>query len=141
MRKSLIALACLSAVAGAATAAEVELYGTVDTYIAVNHNAGKTDVSLRSGGASASFWGIKGTEDIGPDLKAIFKLESAFLTDTGDFPDGSVGRFAQQYLGHLVIRSSIHAALPDVGHDRSDGSQLGFGLFALLLPDAHRRKR
>lgn len=45
MRKSLIALACLSVVAGAATAAEVELYGTVDTYIAVNHNAGKTDVS------------------------------------------------------------------------------------------------
>ena len=89
MRKSLIALACLSAVAGAATAAEVELYGTVDTYIAVNHNAGKTDVSLRSGGASPSFWGIKGTEDIGPDLKAIFKLESAFLTDTGDFPDGA----------------------------------------------------
>lgn len=89
MRKSLIALACLSVVAGAATAAEVELYGTVDTYIAVNHNAGKTDVSLRSGGASASFWGIKGTEDIGPDLKAIFKLESAFLTDTGDFPDGA----------------------------------------------------
>lgn len=88
MRKSLIALACLSAVAGAATAAEVELYGTVDTYIAVNHNAGKTDVSLRSGGASASFWGIKGTEDIGPDLKAIFKLESAFLTDSGALPDG-----------------------------------------------------
>lgn len=89
MRKSLIALACLSAVAGAATAAEVELYGTVDTYIAVNHNAGKTDVSLRSGGASASFWGIKGTEDIGGDLKAVFKLESAFLVDTGSFSDAA----------------------------------------------------
>ena len=86
MRKSLIALACLSAVAGAATAAEVELYGTVDTYIAVNHNAGKTDVSLRSGGASAC---IKGTEDIGGDLKAVFKLESAFLVDTGSFSDAA----------------------------------------------------
>ena len=107
MRKSLIALACLSAVAGAATAAEVELYGTVDTYIAVNHNAGKTDVSLRSGGASASFWGIKGTEDIGPDLKAIFKLESAFLTDTGDFPTAPATT-----VSFHVKRGSVCTAIP-----------------------------
>lgn len=91
MRKSLIALACLSAMTCSALAAEVELYGTVDTYIAVNHQGGETNTSLRSGGASASFWGIKGTEDIGPDLKAIFKLESAFLADTGAFPEGANG--------------------------------------------------
>lgn len=89
MKKSLIAMACLTAMAGAATAAEVELYGTVDTYIAVNHQGGKTSTSLRSGGASASFWGIKGVEDINSDLKAVFKLESAFLTDTGSYPDGA----------------------------------------------------
>ncbi len=60
MRKSLVALACLSAMACGATAAEVELYGTFDTYIAVNHQGGDVDTSMRSGGASASFWGIKG---------------------------------------------------------------------------------
>lgn len=89
MKKSLIALACLSALPFAASAANVELYGTVDTYIAVNHGNGDTDVSLASGGASASFWGIKGTEELSNGLQAIFKLESAFLTDTGTFPDGA----------------------------------------------------
>lgn len=89
MKKSLIALACLSAMTSGALAAEVELYGTVDTYIAVNHQGGETSTSLRSGGASASFWGIKGTEDIGGDLKAVFKLESAFLVDTGSFSDAA----------------------------------------------------
>ncbi len=88
MKKSLVALACLSAMACAAGAAEVELYGTVDTYIAVNHGGGETDVSLGSGGASASFWGIKGSEELTPDTQAVFKLESAFLVDEGTYPDG-----------------------------------------------------
>lgn len=91
MKKSLVALAALSAMAGTALAAEVELYGTVDTYIAVNHGGGDTDVSLRSGGASASFWGIKGTENINNDLQAIFKIESAFMVDNGAFPEGANG--------------------------------------------------
>lgn len=91
MKKSLIALACLSAMTSGALAAEVELYGTVDTYIAVNHQGGETSTSLRSGGASASFWGIKGSEEISSDLQAIFKLESAFLADTGAFPEGANG--------------------------------------------------
>ena len=64
MKKSLVALACLSAMASVAPAAEVELYGTVDTYVAVNHAGGEQNVSLASGGASASFWGIQGAEEI-----------------------------------------------------------------------------
>lgn len=91
MKKSLIALACLSAMTSGALASEVELYGTVDTYIAVNHQGGETSTSLRSGGASASFWGIQGSEEISSDLQAIFKLESAFLADTGAFPEGANG--------------------------------------------------
>lgn len=89
MRKSLLALACLSALSYTATAANVELYGTVDTYVAVNHGNSETNVSLASGGASASFWGLKGSEEITADLQAIFKLESAFLTDSGTYPDGA----------------------------------------------------
>ncbi len=98
MKKSLVALACLSALTGVAAAADVEIYGTVDTYIAVNHGDGDTNVSLASGGASASFWGIKGSESLTPDLQAIFKLESAFLVDTGSFPDGagSDGLFSRE---------------------------------------------
>lgn len=98
MRKSLLALACLSALSFGATAANVELYGTVDTYVAVNHGNGETNASLASGGASASFWGLQGSEDISPDLKAVFKIESAFLSDTGAYPDGagSSGLFSRE---------------------------------------------
>ncbi len=91
MRKSLIALACLSAMSFAATAANVELYGTIDTYVAVNHGNSDTNVSLASGGASASFWGLKGAEEISSDLQAVFKIESAFLSDNGAFPEGANG--------------------------------------------------
>lgn len=89
MKKSLVAMACLSAMAGVAGAAQIDLYGTVDTYVAVNHAGGEQNVSLASGGASASFWGIQGAEEINSDLKAVFKLESAFLADQGSFPDGA----------------------------------------------------
>ena len=75
--------------AGVAGAAQIDLYGTVDTYVAVNHAGGEQNVSLASGGASASFWGIQGAEEINSDLKAVFKLESAFLADQGSFPDGA----------------------------------------------------
>lgn len=89
MRKSLLALACLSSMSLGASAANIELYGTVDTYVAVNHGNSETNVSLASGGASASFWGIKGSEELSSGLQAVFKLESAFLTDTGAYPDGA----------------------------------------------------
>lgn len=89
MKKSLVAMACLSAMAGVAGAAQIDLYGTVDTYVAVNHAGGEQNVSLASGGASASFWGIQGAEEINSDLKAVFKLESAFLVDQGTYPDGA----------------------------------------------------
>ena len=98
MRKSLVALACLSAMACGATAAEVELYGTFDTYIAVNHQGGDVDTSMRSGGASASFWGIKGSEELTPDMQVMFKLESAILVDQGTYSDaaGENGIFSRE---------------------------------------------
>lgn len=98
MRKSLVALACLSAMACGATAAEVELYGTFDTYIAVNHQGGDVDTSMRSGGASASFWGIKGSEELTPDMQVMFKLESAILVDQGTYSDaaGPDGIFSRE---------------------------------------------
>ena len=98
MKKSLVALACLSAMACGATAAEVELYGTFDTYIAVNHQGGDVDTSMRSGGASASFWGIKGSEELTPDKQVMFKLESAILVDQGTYSDaaGEDGMFSRE---------------------------------------------
>ncbi|MDY6011100.1 MAG: porin, partial [Duodenibacillus sp.] len=90
MRKSLIALACLSACCTMATAGTVEIYGAVDTYIAVNNNDnGNTSVRMSSGGASASYWGFKGMEEISLETQVMYRLEQAYLSDVGTNAAGS----------------------------------------------------
>ena len=93
MRKSLIALACLSACCTMATAGTVEIYGAVDTYIAVNNNDnGNTSVRLSSGGASASYFGFKGMEEISPETQVMYRLEQAYLSETGTTAAGADGK-------------------------------------------------
>jgi len=111
MRKSLIALAAFSAVAGAAHAqTSVTLYGVIDTgveYInrvatapqvlppgANGPSVGTNPVGTRfdminQSGLSASRWGLRGVEDLGGGLKASFVLESQFNSDTGAFTGNS----------------------------------------------------
>ena len=89
----------LSAVLGAAFATpavaqtNVTVSGLVDVYAGSMRNAG--DVERRSvvnsGGMTTSWFGFKGTEDLGGGLKAHFLLTSFFQADTGvqgrGFPD------------------------------------------------------
>lgn len=93
MKKSLIALAVLSSVAGIAQAqSSVQLYGIVDVFL----SRSKSEVSgvstsvtgLESGGLSTSRWGLRGTEDLGGGLKAIFNLEQGFNADNGTADSG-----------------------------------------------------
>lgn len=74
MKKSLVAMACLSAMAGAA---QIDLYGTIDPYVAVNHAGGEQNVSLASGGASAYFWGIQGAEELNSEHRRIESQQGA----------------------------------------------------------------
>ena len=81
MKKSLIALAVLVSVAGAAQAqSSVSVYGVVD---AVLHKDKGAPAALTSGGVSGSRLGFKGTEDLGGGLQANFLLEHGFAVDTG----------------------------------------------------------
>jgi predicted porin len=89
MKKSLVALAVLSAFAGAASAqTNVTIYGVVDAGItrefgtAVGGVAGSS-TKLTSGAQSGSRLGFKGTEDLGGGMAANFVLENGFKTDTG----------------------------------------------------------
>lgn len=90
-KKSLTALAVLGVAAGYASAADVTLYGIVDTGLIYTHTKnedGNTSVkqdsfALESGVSSASRFGIKGTEDLGNGLKVGFKLENGFSADSG----------------------------------------------------------
>lgn len=74
----------------------VTLYGIVDAGVAYVHNAKDTSgknqstlVRFSSGNISGSRWGIKGTEDLGGGLAAIFQLENGFSAGTGNLLQGS----------------------------------------------------
>ncbi len=89
-KKSLIALAVVGAFSGSAFAADsVQLYGIID--MGVGHFTGikpsntsaapgstASYTGLMSGVVAGSRIGLKGTEDLGGGLKAIFKAETGF---------------------------------------------------------------
>jgi predicted porin len=79
MKKSLLALAALSAFATAAQAqSSVTIYGIVDmSWQSVDNDAGQTFGALGNNALASSRLGFKGTEDLGGGLKANFVLESA----------------------------------------------------------------
>ena len=91
MKKTLAAVAVLGAFAGSALAADVQLYGIVDTGVGYNHvdvdclkaNGDLDKFEMKSGQASGSRFGFKGTEDLGNGLTVGFILENGILSDTG----------------------------------------------------------
>ena len=105
-KKSLIAVASMTALAGSAMAADVNLYGLVDygfQYEAVDQGSEqfeKHGFSMKSGMNSGSRFGLKGTEDLGNGYKVGFVLENGFSADDGTLGDGGrlFGREAQLYL-------------------------------------------
>ncbi|MDB5991213.1 MAG: porin [Herbaspirillum sp.] len=63
----------------------VQIYGLVDTYVGSmkrSDQAMATNV-VNGGGTATSFWGVRGAEDLGGGLKAIFTLESFFQSNSG----------------------------------------------------------
>src|SRR5690606_21611484 len=83
---TLLALALATAgLAGAAQAeSSVTLYGLIDLGYMNDHDDAKgTSQGIDSGNESGSRWGIKGEEDLGDGLKAVFQLESGFNADNG----------------------------------------------------------
>ncbi|NKJ47005.1 porin [Burkholderia sp. SG-MS1] len=101
MKKSLLALAALGAFAGVAHAqSSVTLYGIIDVGINMNTNAGgshKYDMS--SGVLQGSRFGLRGTEDLGGGLKAIFVLENGFDVTNGKLGQGGLMFGRQAYVG------------------------------------------
>jgi predicted porin len=80
MKKSLLALAVLGAFAGAASAqSSVTLYGKVD--LGVGKVANSTDKQVMDG--SGSRVGLRGVEDLGGGMRALFGFEHRFSPDTG----------------------------------------------------------
>lgn len=93
MKKSLLALAVFSATLGTAAAADVTLYGDIDTGLAYTYTKSEVggesedsnNLEMVNGINSASKFGLKGIEDLGNGLKVGFKLENGFEADDGTF--------------------------------------------------------
>ena len=108
MKKSLLALAVLTAVSGAASAqSSVTLYGKVDLGLTMDSGgpAGKS-IRLDSGVTGGSRIGFKGVEDLGGGLKAAFQLETGYCADSAagapNFCTGSNQFMGRQAHGDLT---------------------------------------
>jgi predicted porin len=94
MKKAIFAIASFASMLSTAQAqSSVTLYGTVDTGIAYFGNQQGTPHSggtfqMSPGNLSANRWGLKGSEDLGSGMSAIFKLESGFNIDNGKLGQG-----------------------------------------------------
>ncbi|ABE30080.1 gram-negative porin family protein [Paraburkholderia xenovorans LB400] len=94
-----IALAGLTGAAHAQSS--VTLYGIIDAGIGYVHNAdgnGK-QVGMINGNMNGNRWGIKGSEDLGGGLKAVFQLESGFDPGTGRLNQGGREFGRQAFVG------------------------------------------
>ncbi|MEX3944322.1 porin [Paraburkholderia sp. BR10937] len=101
MKKSLLALAALGAFAGVAHAqSSVTLYGIIDEGFNINTNSGgKHLYNLSSGVMQGSRFGLRGAEDLGGGLKAVFVLENGFDVNTGKLGQGGLMFGRQAYVG------------------------------------------
>ena len=96
MKKSLIALAVASAaMAGSAYAANVEVYGLLDTslaYVYADPDASGVDGSgkftMENAREFGSRFGLRGSEDLGNGMKVGFVLESGIKSDSGELDQG-----------------------------------------------------
>ena len=96
MKKNLIALSlslggALLCATGAQAQSSVQLMGLTDVFVGSMKNAGDAGSSkvVNSGGMTTSWFGFKGTEDLGGGLRANFALTSFIKVDSG-----IQGRFA-----------------------------------------------
>lgn len=97
---SSVALAFASAPVTSQAENSVTLYGIIDAGITyVNNTGGSHVVKFDDGVSYGNRWGIKGTEDLGGGLSAVFALENGFHLGNGTlgFNGAEFGR--QAYVG------------------------------------------
>ncbi|CAB3728018.1 porin [Paraburkholderia rhynchosiae] len=97
MKKSLIVVAVAASFASVAHAqSSVTLYGLLDAGVTYTSNvAHNSKWAAGSGGIDQSRFGLRGSEDLGGGLKAIFTLESGFNVNNGRFANNN-GMFNRQ---------------------------------------------
>ena len=133
MKKTLAAVAVLGAFAGSALAADVTLYGRIDTGFNFSSNSidvegvevvDDQDWGMASGQTTGSRLGIKGTEQISEGLAVGFVLEHGLSSDTGT--DSDSDRFFNRESMVQIISDYGTLAFGRMGTLNSDAGTFGF---------------
>jgi general bacterial porin, GBP family len=139
MKKTLMVAALSGVFATAAHAqSSVTLYGLIDAGITYTNNQhGHSNVQMTSGSVNGSRFGLRGAEDLGGGLKAIFTLENGFGINDGTLKQNSrmfgrqafVGLASDQY-GSVTLGRQYDSMVDYVGPLALTGTQYGGTQFA-----------
>lgn len=85
-KKWIVAVSAMTLAGSAMAQSSVTLYGLVDAFAGTTRAAGGDRAGIvGSGGLQTSYWGMRGSEDLGGGNKAIFDLNGFYRVDTGRF--------------------------------------------------------
>ncbi|KMZ13856.1 Outer membrane protein (porin) [Candidatus Burkholderia humilis] len=146
MKKTLMVAALTGVFATAAHAqSSVTLYGLIDAGITYTNNNivpgsggnGHSNWKATSGSGNGSRWGLRGSEDIGSGLKAIFTLENSFNIMNGTNSQGGrefgrqafVGLSSDQF-GSVTLGRQYDSVVDFIGPLALTGTQYGGTQFA-----------
>lgn len=148
MKKTAISAALLGGFSLAAHAqSSVTLYGLIDAGVTYVTNAATSRghdslVKYGDGVAQGSRWGMRGSEDLGGGMKALFVLESGFSTGDGTLGQGGAlfGRQAyaglsQNGVGSLTFGRQYSFSTDYIGGNYTMGSQTAAGNYAFHIND------
>lgn len=148
MKKTLLATAVLGGVTlNAHAQSSVALYGLIDAGISYVNNvhSGASHNSLvkyDDGAASGSRWELRGTQDMGAGLKALFVLESGFNSGNGTLGQGGAlfGRqtfvgLSQEGVGSLTFGCQYSFSTEYLGAGYSTSGQTAAGNYAYHIND------
>jgi predicted porin len=98
---SVIAIGLITLGSQAQAQSSVTLYGIIDTGVQYvhNNNGQATQIALTSGNDLGTRLGFKGEEDLGGNLKAIFRLENGYDSTGGSLQQGNRMFGRQVYVG------------------------------------------
>ncbi|KMQ73812.1 Outer membrane protein (porin) [Candidatus Burkholderia pumila] len=139
MKKTIMVAALTGVFATAAhPQSSVTLYGLIDAGITYTNNQnGHSNWKETSGTVNGSRWGLRGAEDLGGGLKAIFTLENGFNIANGTLSQGGrefgrqafVGLSSDQF-GSVTLGRQYDSVVDFLGPLALTGTQYGGTAFA-----------
>jgi GBP family porin len=128
--KKKLLVVCLGTLSASAAYAQtsVTLYGIADGGLRLDHTSIGTLKSVSSGGESGTRWGIRGTEDLGGGLKAVFTFEQGFDLGDNSVPQGAVtGTTPNSPVNGVAGSSRLFSRTAQVGLSSEQAGDLLFG--------------